>query len=423
MDDANSLLNKSVEFRKEGKDAESLGCLARYFMNNNSLLWFAKLSNDPGSSAIAADLALKLEPENEMAQRAIISIKNQLPEKTTQQDELVKCIVGNTGLTLNQALSVKWPFKGVNRPIGEAIEFGNINLRDLAWASENAYDEQIQNAAKTVLLSRLLKAKFGEIPAVPKIIIGSRYSEKQERMSLLFDGALTGFVMAIGIIPGLAIIGSYFKLIVLRLNFLILILIFLIMLLGVRLSHRLTEKAIRYKMGRRGEEKAVENFLYSFDGRWFLIRNFVWKYRKWGDVDLILIGPGGVWVFEVKAFSGKIRNLGNRWQKKGKFWWYDLPSNPGRQARRNAARVKEYLSENGIPIKWVTPVVIWAGDLSPLDEEKGHLTLENPETPVWKAEEIDKHIDEFMQHINFADKVNDAVAVFTREIETYEKNK
>jgi len=188
------------------------------------------------------------------------------------------------------------------------------------------------------------------------------------------------------------------------------------MFLLIRIYNRYDDVAAQYRIGRWGEEKAVEKLLLSLDGRWCLIRNFVWQNRKWGDIDLILIGPGGVWAFVVKAYSGKIRNIGDKWHKKGKFRWYDISTHPGKQARRNAVNLKNFLNDNGLKVKWVNSVVLWAGGLSPFDYEKGTLELQDPATPVWNIELIDDYIDELFQNSNFKDLKDEAVNLLKSSI-------
>lgn len=107
-------------------------------------------------------------------------------------------------------------------------------------------------------------------------------------------------------------------------------------------------------------------------------------------MDLILVGPRGVWAFEVKAYRGEIRNRGDHWERKGRWRWHTLSKQPGRQAKRNAASLNEYLGQQGIKCGWVQPIILWAS-------EGGSLTLQDPAVPVWRVHEIQEHIEELWQ--------------------------
>ncbi len=411
MKNNEDLLVKAEALRKQENKQESLACYKEYLLKRNALLWYAKLTENPHEAFASADLAFRLQPENEMAQRAITTVRKQLPEEDIQHDELIKKVIQSTGMTLIQARSVMWSFKSINLPIGEAFDSKTIQLRDLAWASENAYNETVRNAAKTVLLSHLLKIEPNNLPPALKIVPCSHYSEWQERVSVMFSGLLVGIMLMFSIFTIVTMIGCFFGLLTVKIswNWIGLFFYSIFLILFAYFSDRYLNKSVNYKVGRWGEEKAVEAIRSSLDGRWVLFRNFVFPNKKMGDIDLVLIGPGGIWVFEVKAYTGKIRNIGDKWQKKGRFGWYNLSVNPGKQARRNAVNLKEFFSENDIAVKWINPVVLWAGEISHYEDEKGILLVENPETPVWKVDNINEYTDEFLQNTNFSlkDKATD----------------
>jgi hypothetical protein len=92
----------------------------------------------------------------------------------------------------------------------------------------------------------------------------------------------------------------------------------------------------------------------------------------------------------VKVYSGQIRNIGDRWEKKSRWWWRKLAKHPGEQARRNAVRLKEYLKDRGADVGWVQAVVVWA-------DKEGTLTVDDPAVPVWTLEELPDHIEELWQ--------------------------
>ncbi len=134
------------------------------------------------------------------------------------------------------------------------------------------------------------------------------------------------------------------------------------------------------RKGQLGEERVL-NVMYSvLDGRWWLFRNLELPGRRIGDLDLVLVGPCGMWNFEVKAYSGEYRNVGERWEKRSNSKWYSVRKSPTRQAKRNAAELGQLLSTHQIK-QWITPVIIWANP-------KSTVVPDNPSAPVWTLDQL-----------------------------------
>ncbi len=422
-------IREAIQLYRAGKQHESRDCLRSFLLQQpghiDALLWLAKVSLDPQEAVAAAELALKLDPANEVAQRAVIAVRKQAGETSKQpaeQAELLAIVALSTGMTLGQARSVNWPFRSINRPIGEALDDKTIALHNLAWALDNAYDTRIRVAARTILVTHLVGAEPKEPPPPLKVIIGSRFSEEQERRSTLFLGMTAGTV---GTLLAVVMI-LYLAAVVLLFGFgqtlpcqfwLPIVGAFGVVWGIMKFGNRYADQEDQYRLGRLGEERVVDQLRYLLDGRWTLFRNLEWPNRKWGDVDLALIGPGGSWAFEVKAYSGQIRNIGDRWEKKGRWWWRRLTKHPGQQARRNAARLKEYLKNQGVDVVYVQPVVVWAS-------EEGTLTVGDPATPVWTLEELTDHVEEIWQNRNLSEEtVQKAVEVLHRTVDEAEQSK
>jgi hypothetical protein len=130
------------------------------------------------------------------------------------------------------------------------------------------------------------------------------------------------------------------------------------------------------------------------DGRWTLIRNFIAPGHKGGDIDLILIGPPGVWACEVKTYAGLVRNRGDDWERKTKQGWARLDVHPGKQARANAVGLKTLLDSQGAQLGWVQPVVLWASSEAPGAEQRGTVVVEYPQTPVWPTDRLVLQLEE-----------------------------
>jgi len=404
-------VSKAIQLYREGKQQESRDCLRDFFLQQPSytdaLLWLAKVTPDPQEAIAAADLALKLDPGNEVAQRAVIAVQereSEPPGTTKKQAELSATITLSTGMTRSQAQAVIWRSRGINRPIGEALDDGTIGLRDLTWAIEHAWDTRIRDAARTILLTHLVSAEPQEPPAPLRVIVGSRFSERQERIGIAISVALAGALILLMV--ELLIVS--FLTLVLQWKWPCWAAASLLPLIGlfeltIRITNRFSDQAEQYRKGRWGEDKAIETLRYSLDGRWTLWRNLEWPNRKWGDIDLILVGPGGVWALEVKAYSGRVRNVGDRWERKGRWRWRRLTTHPGQQARRNAARLKAYLENHGANVTWVQPIVVWAGDSE-------NLTVQDPATPVWLLAELPAHVDKLFQDRSLSEKTMQQIA-------------
>jgi hypothetical protein len=420
-------IREAIQLHHAGKQHESRDCLRSFLLQQpghiDALLWLAKVSPDPQEAVAAAELALKLDPANEVAQRAVIAVRKQAveaPQQPAEQAELLATVALSTGMTLGQARAVNWSPRNINRPIGEALDEKIITLRDLAWAIEGAFDARIRDAARTILITHLVGAESKEPPPPLKVVTGSRYSERQERRSLLFYGFLAGVMLTLLLVLGIVDLAALVFSVTYRQQLFNQLCPPFLLILGIiwamsEFSERFADQAVQYRSGRWGEERVIDQLRYLLDGQWTLYRNLEWPNRKWGDVDMALIGPGGAWSFEVKAYSGLIRNIGDRWEKKGRWWWRKLTKHPGQQARRNAARLKEYLKNQGADVGWVQAVVIWA-------DEEGTLTVSDPATPIWTLEELPDHVEEIWQGRSLSEEtVQKAVEVLDRTVKEVEE--
>lgn len=103
-----------------------------------------------------------------------------------------------------------------------------------------------------------------------------------------------------------------------------------------------------YIQGAAGEDAVVEVMEAALDERWTIFRNVVLPGTK-GDIDVVLVGPTGVWAVEIKAYTSIYKVVDNRWewrQRDGR--WHRAAQNPSAQAERNAVAVHGYLTLNGV---------------------------------------------------------------------------
>ncbi|NTU81841.1 MAG: NERD domain-containing protein [Chloroflexales bacterium] len=395
---ADALLTEAIQRREEGDLTASLVALRAYLTREHALLRLARLTDIADEAQAATRLALQLAPGDALAQRVAQDVAVRFPEPDSGASSIdwAAHLTALTGMTLGQARTVRWPFRGINQPIGDALDQGTISLKDLVWAMESVTQERIRTAARTLLLSRLLDVEPAELPRPLTVITGSRYTEREERLAILLTGLMTGIFFSIMLVTIVASV----LILVFRLPIWISLALWVAIGLMILLD-RLTTRSVRrfetFHAGRLGEEQVVERLRAVLDDRWVLLRNFTWPGRRGGDIDLVLVGPGGIWAFEVKAYTGAVRNIGDTWEYRGKRGWRKLSAHPGQQARRNAARLQAFCAEQGLNIPWVQPVVIWATDEGADEASRGTLTLEQPATPVWPAETIVETAGELWQ--------------------------
>ena len=113
--------------------------------------------------------------------------------------------------------------------------------------------------------------------------------------------------------------------------------------------------------GRAGEDALNLTLSQRLGDEYILLRNYTPPDRGGGDIDAVLLGPRGVTVFEVKAWTGEYLARGREW-----LWrpnpaakWEPARANPITQARRNSERVKNTLRRAGlgyVPVQGVVAV-------------------------------------------------------------------
>ncbi len=142
-----------------------------------------------------------------------------------------------------------------------------------------------------------------------------------------------------------------------------------------QITKHLDKKIEEYRRGEAGEDKTVEVILQALDGNWKLFRNLTLPGRNKADLDLVLVGPPGIWVLEVKNLSGEYRNVGEAWEFRSGKRWKPAFVNPSRQALNSAVRLANFLKADNLNV-FVNPVVVWANSDS-------LLRVEDPTVSVW----------------------------------------
>lgn len=301
------------------------------------------------------------------------------------------------GMSLDKARATSWPlppYKG--QTMGSLVESKQVSLKDLGYIVENAWEEKVKQAAITLSLMRLEQVLKEPPPSAGfiQVISGGRsYSERKQSWLTFIDGMVFGLLLVLMIFSAIFAVknllashpegrslsgffSSPFE------NFTVIILIAIMVIGGFLLgsipeliSKRLNKKIDEYRRGQEGEGRVVELIIQVLDGNWQLFRNIGLPGRNRGDLDLVLVGPPGVWVLEVKNFRGEYRNIGDNWENRYGKKWKKANVNPSQQAHKNALRLANFSKADNLNV-FVNAAVVWAN-------EGRHLFVENPQVAVW----------------------------------------
>lgn len=337
-------------------------------------------------------------------------------------------------MSLEQARSVIWPFRELKgQPIGQLMDQNLLSFQDLGFAIDRAYNQNVREAAKVVLLDALrhvsdrVETSFGML----NVITSDRRSFAERRQLLLFliQGTILGITLglAIGLLAAqlfdpptrsqpreetLALLNQPV--------FVVALIIVILGIIGVyaaffwllnQLMNVLERRIQHYRKGQLGEDHVL-NILYQvLDGRWWLLRHLELAGQSGGDIDMVLVGPAGVWSLEIKNWEGNYRTVGERWERQVGKKWQPTRKNPTVQAKRNAAKIAHLLKTHHIA-QWVQPVVIWANPAS-------QLTVENSAIFVWQLREVAEALKQLNAKSPMPDqKIADVIERLKRQYQT-----
>lgn len=217
-----------------------------------------------------------------------------------------------TAMSIAEARSTIWPFKGIKKPIGILLESGEITIRDIAWASENAYDFHVKQAAKTILIARLFPEKITEPLKPAKAISGGGFTAHQRRRTLSIASLTLGAAFGIFLIfisiwiwgKSQTLLTEYFSSYKTLFNVVFITGIFAVApILLLWISETYLNQSEQYAIGEDAETQAVNSFRSLLHEPWTIFHNFEFPNRRWGDIDIVLVGTGGVWAVEVKGYQ------------------------------------------------------------------------------------------------------------------------
>ncbi len=326
-------------------------------------------------------------------------------------------------LSLADARSTPWPFQPfAGQSMGELIDTQQLTLKDLGYAVERARNARVREAAMTLMSARLEQALDEPSPLMESVKVvssGKSFAIRRTYAYTLLLGLLYGTLFTL---LGVAVIWNLGSLdqfnpsaAVDQMNANPILIIGVVIFIGILLGGlklfdvafeacvKWTEKKIKqHERGAEGEERALEVIERTLDGQWTLFRNVMIPGQS-GDIDMILVGPTGLWALEIKNWNGAYRYQGDHWLylKKGRWSSLRQKQKPSEQARRNAARLGQFLKADGIQ-KWVTPALIWASTDSSIE-------VENPATAIWRLERLSDELANVWQGTLMRDEVREQV--------------
>nr|WP_269724414.1 nuclease-related domain-containing protein [Pseudofrankia inefficax] len=107
--------------------------------------------------------------------------------------------------------------------------------------------------------------------------------------------------------------------------------------------------------GGRGEQNVTRVLVGMDDAGWHVLPDRQWPGSRRANIDVILVGPGGVFVIDVKNWrEASVRD--------GRLWRGDADADDelGKLVRQTVA-VEEVLAEAGLPPTEVIPLLVLAG--------------------------------------------------------------
>jgi hypothetical protein len=320
---------------------------------------------------------------------------------TEADDRAAQHVLVALPVPLEKARAEQWeirygPTVGAKGTMGELLDSKTMDIVDLAYIIKRR-----PSPAKVAAALTLLAHQLGEPQTIknalrygPKVLGDNKYLEEQQYSSIFtafIYGALGAFVVV-----GLSLTflwnaaqrvfgGEYW---LVTATALLIVLIGLVLPIGWYARRKWTQELANfraYRDGREGEEWTVDAVRATLDSRWTAFRGVKLPGRK-SDIDLVLIGPPGVWALEIKSYNARIRVQGSKWEYLKGAKWRSLDGNPVGQVRTNAQQLRYFLEEHGVKLHVNAAVLITTpqqvSNFGPTDE------------PVWLSYEIENQLNQ-----------------------------
>ncbi len=371
------------------------------YLNKERLIWAVEHVKEPTVQQAAAVLLSWLSQ----------SAKQSGSRKRTNIETGQNALPGfELKISLEKAKEVIWPFSPYKgEAMGVLVESRKLTLNNLVYAIDNAWDSRVRDAAIALMAVRLRQIAKEPEPSKGHLHIvskGRSYAERMQLILVYFEGMIPG--LALGALLYYLVTSLFFSkpptsnrtigevlstpsgviFFIVGLLFWILVIIFFFR--GLDWSENQIEKQVEnYRRGKEGEDRVANVINATLNGEWTLFKNVYLPGRKGGDLDAVLVGPPGVWVLKIKNLAGQYKNDGNEWEYRSAKNWKRMKKDPSDQARKNAARLGEFLEADDIR-QWVKSAVIWANSDSPI-------SVKNQSVAVWPIDRLEDELGNIVE--------------------------
>ncbi len=308
---------------------------------------------------------------------------------------------GIAPLPLDVAESTLWtvrrpgPSQGKTGTMTQLYNEGAMDIGDFAWIILNWGDPQKKRAAYTLLSEKLKQPQI--VQAVlrhgPDVFGGSTYLEEQQYESMYFGlfSALWGVISSVvltGVITWAAIsqilAGKPWPITLVASLIVVLILVTPFVLWARYDFRKEMARSRNFRQGREGEQWVVERVSAKLDSRWTAFRNLKLPNHK-GDIDLVLVGPPGVYVLEIKAYGRTVRVNNGVWEEQAGRKWRGMSDNPQAQATGGAVDVRDWLNRHNVVLPYVDKAVV-------LTQPQASTDFATAKAPVWLHYDLDNQL-------------------------------
>jgi hypothetical protein len=138
-----------------------------------------------------------------------------------------------------------------------------------------------------------------------------------------------------------------------------------------------------YNGGWQGEKQVAKLLGSSLSDDYYLINNLYLRGGG-GDIDHVVLAPGGVFVLETKNWSGKIFYQGDTWQRPDKRAFKGSPS---QQVKNNTAKIKRIIDNSPM-----LPAHIWVEGIVVLTNRNATVNVKDPTVQVLRLKELPKYL-------------------------------
>lgn len=106
-------------------------------------------------------------------------------------------------------------------------------------------------------------------------------------------------------------------------------------------------RSLNWYFGDRGEQKTLQQ-LSELPDDYLAISNVILPNTKRGDIDMLLLGPHGVLVIEVKTYADNYAANGDDWVNIKENGYRMKIKSPSRQLKGNVKAVERFLNQRGV---------------------------------------------------------------------------